>query len=58
MIIFSILFILAGIYAIYCSIDILNDVKNGSDSSGYIFASVEFILALVAFWFALMHATV
>ena len=58
MIIFSILFILTGIFAIYCGIDILNDVRNGSDSSGYIFAGVEFALALVTFWFALMHATV
>ena len=58
MIILSILFILVGIYAIYCGIDILNDVRNGSDSSGYIFAGIEFILALVTFWFALMHATI
>ncbi len=52
MIVISILFILAGIYAIYCGIDILNDVKNGSDSSGYIFAGIEFVIALMAFWLA------
>ena len=58
MIVISILFILVGIYATYCGIDILNDVKNGSDSSGYIFAGIEFIFALVTFWFALMYATI
>jgi len=36
MIFISIIFILLGIIAIYYSIDILNDVRNGSDSSGYI----------------------
>ena len=54
----SILFILVGIYAIYSGIDILKYVRNGSDSSGYIFAGMEFILALVTFWFALMYATI
>lgn len=52
MIIISILFILVGIYAIYCGIDILKDVRNGSDSSGYIVAGIEFVLALMAFWYA------
>ena len=58
MIVISILFILVGIYAIYYGIDILNDVRNGSDSSGYIFAGIEFVLALIAFWFALMYVTI
>ena len=58
MIIISFLFILVGIYAIYCGIDILNDVRNGSGPSGYIFAGIEFIFALVTFWFALMYATI
>ena len=58
MIVISILFILVGIYATYCGIDILKDVRNGSDSSGYIFAGIEFILALVTFWFALMYTTI
>lgn len=52
MIFISILFILVGIFAIYCSIDILNDVRNGSGSSGYIFAGIEFVIALMAFWLA------
>lgn len=57
MIIIPILSTLVGILCIYLGFDILNDVRTGSNSSGYIYAGIEFALAGMCFWLALNLVT-